>query len=394
LGAGVLSDDGQAGFSAYGVIPFHTDFGGFTTAQDRILFLEPRLARPADDVISTSLGLGFRRLYGDPTQGKSKLSTDIDLFGEGWYLGGNLFVDQAYNQAYNASHWQVGTGFEVGSRYISLRANYYVPLSDPKRTGTQAASFSPLPNSHELSIGPPVSTPYSTIHDIRVNYLHNTLVTTLDLFDEAVQGWDSQLSLLVPKLDQWVDLRLTVGLYGFDRGDTTPSFGGWTAGLELRPVPSVVLTALHYKDDRQDEGQWMAGVRFEMPLNGNRQDWLRPRRRSLRERLMEPVGRHQGPVIAEGTKLTTQPSEFVSEIFESGIIDGALRLPRAGDTIVDEYGDYYVVEADGKSVRQATPSEVKQGAINPGFLPEPHRAVFLTLGLAFGLLRRRRPTTR
>ena len=403
VGGSVFGQAGLAAGNAFTMLPLNDLIGWGSSVTDKVLFFEPLIGWQEGGEYEVSLGLGFRKLYGDPTDGQTKLARDIDLLGEGWYLGGNLFVDGMHS-VHDLVNSQLSSGIEIGSRYLTLHANYYWPLSDAKRWGqmttTQVTGHGPG-NVYDLYVGPVVtSEPARGTHDIHVTTTpvesFRERLVTYGLYDEALRGWDTELSMLVPGIDKYVDFRLVAGLYGFDGGSTGRSFQGWQTGAEFRPVPAVVLMATRFGDGRYHDGQWMAGVRFEIPLGTGFHDSYRLRERSLSERLMEPVQRRNVPTVAVGTKqerATALPT--VNKLTgEPATIEG-LKLsavPRPGDVIQLQNGTLLVVEADGKSLRPWREGDPVSSPSH-GFIfltPEPSRTVLVSLGLAVTILRRRR----
>ncbi|MDB6116265.1 MAG: hypothetical protein JWO08_46, partial [Verrucomicrobiaceae bacterium] len=370
---------------------------------DTVLFFQPVIGWQEGGAYEASLGLALRKVYDDPTHGRTKLANDIDLLGEGWFIGGSLFVD-GMRSAHDQNHCQLSTGLEIGSRYLTLRANYFVPLTDAKRwgkaTSTEVSGQSRTRRkNYELSVGPVVTSgPAAGTHDIHVTTTpFDALVFrenrfTYGLYDEALRGWDTELSVLVPVIDKHVDLRLVAGLYGFDGGSTSRGFQGWQVGAEFRPVPAVVLMATRFNDDRNDGGQWMAGVRVEIPLGTRSPDAFRMRERRLSERLMEPVGRRYSPTVASGTKLEkkTVTTTTVTTNTTPRTIEGLVlpRLPAPGDVIQLQDGTLLVLEADGKTLRPLRRGEGIYQVIM--VVPEPSRVLLALLGLTSILLRRRR----
>lgn len=398
LGGSVLGEAGQMEGNIFGVLPI-------TQQTDSILFVQPLAGWQEGGATQASLGLGFRKLFGDPTHGKSKLSSDIDLFGEGWYLGGNVFADWM-ESARGLDHSQVSAGLELGSRYLSFHANYYWPLSDEKRWGdtTLAKTLGQTRtrgNDYTLHVGPQRTTgPLIGTRDIhatkspyRITSIREKLFT-YGLYEEALSGWDAGLSLLVPSLDKYIDLRLVAGLYGFNSGHVGSSFEGWQVGAELRPVPAVVLMATHFDDNRSDNGEWLVGIRFEIPLGKPLREDLRPRTRSLPERLTEPARRRYSPTVVSGSKLE-KTAIRTRTVVEKGIAPSTIEplqlsfVPMPGDIFKLPDGTFVEVEADGRTLRVVGSDRAEQyGWI--AVVPEPSRALLMILGLVFGVFRRRR----
>jgi hypothetical protein len=195
--------------------------------------------------------------------------------------------------------------------------------------------------------------------------------------------------------------------------------------VEWRPVPSVVLMATHYDDDRFNKGQWLAGVRFEFPLGRSPKEQLTPRRRTLQERLLEPARRRHAPQIGEAAK--TEQVAFVDERGERLGMERIQMLgdkPQAGQVIFLDDGTAMIVTGNGSKLRSLRSDEVvldgyvdengrswvlvsagpdewvyrpaRKGEYVAGIdvIPEPSRALLLVVGIATILMRRRRVSAR
>ena len=121
-----------------------------------------------------------------------------------------------------------------------------------------------------------------------------------------------------------MDLRLVGGYYNFEGDRSDADIEGWRTGIELRPIPALVLHGTWYESDRIYEDNWLAGVRVELPLEGMR-DAFKFRRRHLAERLFEPVRRKNSAKTSSGaisetvsTNTTTSTSTSSSTSYSSG----------------------------------------------------------------------------
>jgi hypothetical protein len=129
-----------------------------------------------------------------------------------------------------------------------------------------------------------------------------TITRTFELFEEPLEGWDLELALLVPGLDRYCDVQLIGGYFDFDGERSHRNIEGWRAGVEVRPVPAVVLYGTWFEDERLYQDEWIAGVRLEIPLGERWLDAFTPRRRHLAERLFEPVHRKNNSITTNGTE--------------------------------------------------------------------------------------------
>ena len=116
-------------------------------------------------------------------------------------------------------------------------------------------------------------------------------------------------TLLVPGIDRWADLRVIGGYASFESPTVgSLEYDSWRLGVDFRPVPAVVLSAMWHENERLFGDQWLFGVGVEVPFetrnlgDGKGGFWrqvkraFQPRRRHLAERLIEPARRHSLPM--------------------------------------------------------------------------------------------------
>ena len=198
----------------------------------------------------------------------------------------------------------------------------------------------------------------------------------------------------MPGLDRYTDLRFIAGFFAFNGGQFS-DIEGWKLGVEWRPVPALVLSGTWYDDDHLRDGQWFAGIGFEIPLGVSWEELCRRHTRTLKERMTEPVHRNRQITLASGSKLERVEIQVVNQTSSGGrssiTIDSGLLVmsfvPTAG-SIVNAFGKRFLVLPNG-SLQLLGP-----GPSGPGFLlvvPEPSRALLLLMSAACLVLRRRRP---
>ena len=306
VGGGVKGNSEFFEGSLFMVAPLINSIGTGSSMAGDVLFVEPYGIWGESGEFGASLGLGFRHLFSDQSVGDARSATMAGLLTEGFYVGGNAFLDYGRSQADN-DFWQIGVGLEAGTRYLTLRANYYIPLSDDqtisRRTETDVTHSSHT--SSHLVAGPTGVVNGQNVQTFTKTTTKTTRTTTttrtFELFEEPLEGWDLELALLVPGLDRYCDVQLIGGYYSFEGDRSNRDFKGWRAGVEVRPVPAVVLHATWYEEDRLYQDEWVAGVRLEIPLDKNWRDAFTPRRRHLAERLFEPVHRKNSSITTSGT---------------------------------------------------------------------------------------------
>ncbi|WP_038166467.1 inverse autotransporter beta-barrel domain-containing protein [Verrucomicrobium sp. BvORR106] len=266
------------------VAPVFSTLGADATLSGDVIYLEPYTSWGEGGEIAASLGLGWRHLFGSqPVSALNrKDAPQAGFLEEGFFVGANVFIDMLDTEA-NNQFWQLGVGVEAGTRYVEVRGNYYIPLSD-KQLAEQTRTREILRNSssRDTTSVSALSDPYATGNTVsqdvsyRTQRTTTTTTTTIERlfsrYEEGMEGWDTEVAVLVPGLDKYFDLRLIGGYYSFDNQPFGPQTGGtgnvegWKAGVEVRPVPAVILTGTWYEDDRLTGSDWTAGVQLQLPF--------------------------------------------------------------------------------------------------------------------------------
>jgi hypothetical protein len=307
LGGGVKGNDEFIEGSLFLVQPLLNTIGAGGTMEGSVLFVEPYVTWGEDGEFGGSLGVGFRHLFSDQSVSDARSNTMAGFLTEGIFVGGNAFLDFAQSQADN-EFWQVGFGVEAGTRYLEFRANYYLPLSDDqtisRRTVTETTHRTRTSTS--TTAGAPSVVGGQVVQNVtRTTTIRRAITTTrrtFELFEEPLEGWDLELALLVPGIDRFCDVKLIAGYYSFEGDRSHRDIEGWRAGVEIRPVPAVVLHATWFENRRLYQDEWIAGVRLEIPLGRDWKEAFTPRRRHLAERLFEPVHRKNSSITTNGTE--------------------------------------------------------------------------------------------
>jgi hypothetical protein len=279
-------------FSA--LVPLHGTLGEAGTLSGSLLFAEPYGQWWEGGAYQAGLGAGFRHLFGK--QSVSALyERPAGLPGfleEGIYVGANAFLN-GLNTAGDQSFWQAAFTAEVGTRWLELRGRYHLPLDDGEQSTERFV------NRYSRSFN---------FDGVRGTETFVT-DTTLTLLTESLRGWQADATLLVPGIDRWADLRVIGGYASFE-SPTLDSleYGSWRLGVDFRPVPAVVLSAMWHENERLFGDHWLFSVGVEVPFetrnlgDGNGGFWghvkraFQPRRRHLAERMIEPARRHSLPM--------------------------------------------------------------------------------------------------
>lgn len=341
VNTGVKGNDAYVDGNFSIVAPVWSTLGADATLSGGALFLEPYISWGEGGEVATSLGLGYRYLFGD--QSLDALTKhdghQAGFFEEGIAIGGNLFLDMMDTEADN-QFWQLGVGLEVTTRYVEISGNYYIPLSERQLAEETRTTETFTTSSTKLSRSvTPLNSPYAQGNSIAQDATFTTYATTttrtttierlFQRFEEGMEGWDAQIGVLIPGLDRYLDVKVIGGYYSFDNQPFGPQEGGtgkvegWKAGLEVRPVPALVLSGTWYEDKRLTGNDWTVGVQMQIPFEagdlgdgkgfwGRIKDSFTPRRRHLIERLAEPVHRQNAAVkIANRVKTKAKASTDV-----------------------------------------------------------------------------------
>jgi hypothetical protein len=318
--------DGHFSISA----PLFSNIGANGTLGGSLVFLEPYISWGEQGDVATSLGLGFRHVFNDqPLSALQERHTG--LFDEGIMVGGNVFVDMLDTQN-DHRFWQLGFGLEFETRYFALRGNYYYPLTG--RQENEPVLQRDIQRATFLTSG---KEPFATGHTIQQDVTFTTYDFYTDRlyrsYEEGMKGWDAEAAVLVPWLDRWCELWLIAGYGDFQNKPFGPQIGGtgemhgWKAGVEFRPIPQLVLSAMHYEEKRMAGGEWMYGLSLQLPLDpepGNKdkswwrkmRDSLRPRSRHLAERTAVPAHRQNAAVKMANSISEPEVTQYTKVVSE------------------------------------------------------------------------------
>jgi hypothetical protein len=285
---------GQSIGNFSGLVPLHGSLGEAGTLSGSLLFAEPYGQWIEGGAYQAGIGAGFRHLFGKQSVAAlfEQPKGVVGFLEEGIYVGANAFLNGA-NTGVGDSFWQLAMTAEVGTRWLELRGRYHLPLDD----GQQSAQRWVQAYSRPLNFG-----------GIRGTEMV-ILDTTLSLLTESLRGWQMDATLLVPGIDRWADLRVIGGYASFESPTVgSLEYDSWRVGVDFRPVPAVVLSAMWHENEQLCGDQWLFGVGVEVPFetrnlgDGKGGFWrqvkraFQPRRRHLAERLIEPARRHSLPM--------------------------------------------------------------------------------------------------
>lgn len=307
------------------VAPVWSTLGKTGSLGGSLLFVEPYVSWGDNGEVATSLGFGFRHLFSNQSVSALRHPKKgvAGFWDEGVALGGSFFVDMLDTEAGN-QFWQLGVGAEVATRYVEIRGNYYIPTNGRKLAERQVSYETRSSSRTRNTIQSDLSNPYDNgqglmVQDQTTSVVSTTTTTTetfrhiFERYEQGLKGWDIEVAVLVPYLDQWCDVKIIGGYldlrnspFGPQTGGTGP-VRGWKAGVEIRPVPALAITGMWYQDKKFLGADWVVGARMEIPfefgdIGDGKTFWTRigdafhPRRRHLVERLAEPVHRQNAAI--------------------------------------------------------------------------------------------------
>lgn len=242
-----------------------------------MFFLNGNWSGKGDGNENGSAGLGLRHRFTNP---------DI-------IVGVNVFYDYGDYAGHGSN--QFGMGIELLSKWFDFRANGYFPqeavqsfgrysttdLSSERssssnsqrssRTTSQAVLIDggegfPFPNPDILQITTTTTTANSTTTNTRET--KRRVQRTYERQEGFLTGFDLELGGLVPYLDCLAETRIYAG-YAFFDDPFGHDINCFTARLESRPVPAVVLDVQYKGDTRlvDYDNHWFYGARVEIPFD-------------------------------------------------------------------------------------------------------------------------------
>lgn len=226
-----FSEDLQSGYIDVLNSLYHTD--------NAALFLNLRGTFDDNDQQIFSAGLGFRYLIEDP----------------GVIVGANVFYDYL-NTGYGNEINQIGFGAEILTKWVDARFNYYLPESGRDLIRTYQVS------NTSRSFGGLTATPTAFQRPFRTT----TTTTTFGIFEQGLEGWNAEAGVLVPGLDEYLELRIFAGGYSY-QDPKGGDIAGFKARAEARVTEGITLDLEYWEDEELVGGNWVGGVRVSLPFD-------------------------------------------------------------------------------------------------------------------------------
>jgi len=255
-----------------------------TGREHDLLYLAPRISVSDASEEEFNLGLGYRHLW-----------ADLGLIG-----GGNLYYDSRWTANDNRFD-QFGAGLELLSTWVDLRANYYWPEDDRKlvdQTTTSETTVQQKANGWgEI---------YTEGHGFYQPYTYERVETTTSRtyrrYEEALEGYDAEIGVKLPFLQNWAEARLFVGFQDFD-GPQGQDLDGPKGRAEVYALPGLILDAEVFDNKALNHSDFYVGARVRLPFDitrlargenpfaGSAAVFKSRRERSMAERMDEVVRR-------------------------------------------------------------------------------------------------------
>lgn len=280
---------------------------------DFFLFLNTRATVESSDQALSSYGLGARYLLPDQEV----------------IVGVNAYYDALESQ--NGHHYdELGIGAEVLTRWVDARFNYYLPDESRYEIGRGSSGNS---NPSVTPVFGNRITPNRIL--LQQQKTSRKSRTSARDFEFALEGWNAEIGFLVPGLDQYLEVRLFAGAYGY--GD----FTGVKARVEARPLPGLIANVEYWDDAYLMGGHWTGELAVSVPFDifnlarGRNPfegftDSFRPRQREFRERLSDMVARSHRVMTNETTTDTTASNKTTRTTNDGQILLKPPVLPGAG----------------------------------------------------------------
>lgn len=187
--------------------------------QKALFFFNPTFRYDDNDGNEENLGLGYRRY----------------IWNNKVIAGLNLYWDTMRSEN-DFRYEQIGFGVEALSDVVDFRANYYRPYGTVKER----------------------------ISALDVYAFGHTHLLVHDGFEEALEGLDAEIGILVPVISDTIETRIFGGgyLYGSDLNDPVE---GWKVRAEIRPMQILNLN-IEMKSDDVSSATFIGGY-LDLPFS-------------------------------------------------------------------------------------------------------------------------------
>jgi hypothetical protein len=278
---GLLSVGGQFSHHMSG---FYVDtMTGLYSTQDgnNVLFLDSRYNYEDIGQLNSQTGVVFRH----------------KVAGRDLIVGANAYYD-SINSFRGTDFDQAGFGVEFLSRWIDGRFNYYLP-EDKNYT---------VERFHRRDVKEVAGG----------EFLRRR---SFSQYESGLEGFESEIGFLIPKLDRYAEVRVFAGYYHFNNPFGS-DYEGFKARIEAHLLPGLIANVSYFDDTALMGGHWTADLRASVPFSLLRvmhgqnpfygfTDALRPRPREFCERMSDMVIReHRVQTVVSGKRETSDRTTF------------------------------------------------------------------------------------
>ena len=197
------------------------------------------------------------------------------LFGEDFLItGANLYWDSRHSVHGNRFN-QLGVGVEALTKWIDLRSNFYLTLSDEELVSSSSSFRFASTSINRVSA---------------------------QTIEEPLTGFDYEAGVLVPVISRFIETRAYAGGFFYD-SDLGKNLYGFRGRIDIYPSP-LFTVQLQVKNDNQSGTDFFVGGYISIPFElGNLVQLKNPFQdfkkffklgggaRSMQERMTEPVFR-------------------------------------------------------------------------------------------------------
>ncbi len=238
---------------------------------DGTLLLNPRFSLKDEGEFEGNFGIVWRKLIAPNA-----------------IIGTNAYVDSRRSRFGNRFN-QAGIGFEVLSKWVDARVNWYDADSSPKvarettsrETQVSTRTSSSTSVSSTTTYGVPTPREYAIVQDYTTTRTSTTTVTNtqtttttdrvLQEFEAGLDGYDAEIGLNLPISRNSPTIRLFAGVYDF-QGEFGRRVEGHKARLEVKAGPYLTFDAEIFEDDALNGTDYFVGAKLRIPLKG-RNTW-------------------------------------------------------------------------------------------------------------------------
>ena len=288
---------------------------------EALFFINPKVVWDNQRSNEQNIGCGLRNLF----------------FEDRLILGGNFYFDTRETRYKNRFN-QIGFGVEALSKWVDLRGNFYLSISNKKVAKNELTGYS-----------------FSS---------RSLLKHTSTSYEEPLTGIDYEGGVLVPYISNYVETKVYVGGYNYFP-KSSKNINGVRGRIEIRPTPMITLEA-EISGDNMSPIEGYVGGYVSLPfsigdfLNGKNpfKGWKEifafgKGTRPVRERMTDMVVRDIDVVLQDSSATGTSKEHDLTYVDNSnaGAEDGSKDNPynTVQEGVDNSIGDNWVYVQEGTS---------------------------------------------